>query len=139
MSVSPADFLESAAAAISHNPLEIDCRNAASRAYYSAIHNCRSIQHLCPSNEHFVIDGGSHARLIDIFASVPHGQPNSMKAHAIAYILKQMRRVREWADYEINKDFAHPEASNQVTTGNRLVDKVAAFQRAAGGQGETGS
>jgi uncharacterized protein (UPF0332 family) len=124
MTVTAHDFFAFAEACLSDNPNEIRCRNAASRAYYSALHECRAVQHLCPANEQFVIDGGSHARLIDAFANCDRASAGGPQAVGMAYLMKQMKRVREWADYEIATDFPFGEAALQLKHAEKLAAKA---------------
>lgn len=120
------DFLNSAQI-LATGTLEIDHRNAASRAYYAAFHNCSSVKQLCPDNAHLKIDAGEHTRLILRFREYPKDQPGSALARGISYILAQMKSDREDADYEISNDFTANRASLMLSEAKRMFDKTAQF------------
>lgn len=99
---------------------EIDHRNAASRSYYAAFHLADTILDRCPDNDHLAM--GSHVRVtdrLDMQGSVP--------ARSLIYILKQMKRVRESADYEIEDFFPKKDASAQLSQYDVFAKKIATF------------
>ncbi len=120
------DFLGSAQSLVA-GALEIDHRNAASRAYYAAFHNCSSVKHLCPDNAHLHINAGEHKRLILRFREYPKKQPGSNLALGISYMLEKMKSDREDADYEISVDFPSDRASLMLSEAKRMFDKTSQF------------
>jgi hypothetical protein len=114
MSVTPEEFSDLATRLIA-NPTEIDWRGAASRAYYAAYHISKAASSLCPDNSHFAIEGGTHAKLIDRFESWHHPDPEvRKKSKRIAYILRDMKKTREHADYDIVRTLLKAESETKI-------------------------
>jgi uncharacterized protein (UPF0332 family) len=110
MSVKPEDIL-----ALANSLLETDgeCsyRSSASRAYYATFHMIKAATTICPDNSHFVIDTGTHGKLIDRFKNWNTSNVEHKKiGKQIAYILTDMKRTREIADYEIDSVFLKSQA-----------------------------
>ena len=81
---------------------EAEWRSGTSRAYYAAYHECKLGASELPDTSHFDLRGGTHARLIDQFHSYrTPGSPEGKQSRKIAYILRDLKRRREDADYEI--------------------------------------
>lgn len=127
MSVEAHDFTELARRLVTEDK-EIDWRSAASRAYYAAFHLAKYAAYVCPDNSHFKIDGGTHAKLIDRFDSWnPASQELKKKSRQISYILKDMKRTREHADYVTDVHFFKQDAETkicQIDLLNKCISEV---------------
>jgi len=126
MPIRPNDFFDSAIR-LSAEHLEIDHRNSASRAYYAAYHAAKEISHHCPSNDHLSIAGGVHSRLIDRFERFDRSNPVSTVALSIAYMLRQMKTVRQFADYELHEIFTSDDALSQIAYAEKIIAKLNTF------------
>lgn len=127
MSVTYREFLASAEV-LRGGPAEIDFRNAASRAYYSAYHACKSVAEHCPK----VTDPGtgSHEALILRFKRYPRTGPGHEFANKIWYLMDQAKGLRRRADYEISRPFLKGVTETQICNVKRILEQVAAFEKA---------
>ena len=117
MAVTPHDLMKGAER-ISQDISETGRRNVASRAYYAAYHACLPIAErmgltAMPSNS-------KHA-------SVIHTLSASRKTKALGYILRAMRTLRNWADYELEIDFPEEDGRNAVMHGKKVLAKTQAL------------
>jgi len=119
MTIKPSDFLHAAKVSTA-SELEVDWRNATSRAYYSAYHRAHQSVDLCPENGHLHM--GSHERLADRFS-----RHEARVAKSIAIILQSMKRYRHSADYDIGDPFDRSIATNQVAQAGVIAQKLDAF------------
>jgi uncharacterized protein (UPF0332 family) len=116
MSVSPIDFLHTAENSLKSTS-EIDHRNAASRAYYSAFHHCGPLaNHLDPVA---TPKSGLHNAFIDIFIN-----SSNFKSKAIGYMLRQCHDLRIKADYHIGDEFHRHEAEITIKQAKRIYEAV---------------
>lgn len=99
---------------------EMNWRNSASRAYYSAYHAAQDHVDNCPDNSHLHM--GAHERLSNRFEL-----ENSQPARSISYILVAMKRVRHQADYDIADGFSKDIAVKQLAQLPLLQSRLQAF------------
>lgn len=118
------DFMESARRSFEAektSKLEIDSRNAASRAYYSAFLHARQCLKPLDLNElpSYDVDGGSHKKLRLAFSTSGH---KSLKA--IADTLDAAQKIRCRADYDINDAFVPEKARQQIQKCQAIHDRL---------------
>ena len=116
MSVTPNELLE-AAKAIGGGDAEVDRRNAVSRAYYAAWHRCQPIGQSVGLSA--PPGGGVHQQLIDTLE-----QDRNMTLRSLGYMLRQCRRLRIKADYEIESDFSPEDARIALTQSGKILNKA---------------
>ncbi len=109
---------------------EIDARNAASRAYYTAYHVCNEFGNNLLSYRD--VPGGVHARLIDTLESyrdksVPPERQRAVKA--LGYQLRQIRSLRISADYLLSDDFPDEHGLTTIKLTKRIQDKVESLSK----------
>lgn len=120
MSVSAADFLAFASSCCAEDG-EIHQRMGTSRAYYAAFHMVRSVSATCPASHHFNIQGGVHSQLIEKFRTFKSGiRALEIKSMQIAYILRDMKRGRELADYDIASSWESSMCPTQIAKATKL-------------------
>lgn len=127
MSVTHKEFLTSAEA-MGRGTGEIDLRNAASRAYYSAYHACQNVVNFCPNVN--VSDAGQHEKLILRFKRYPSTDPRHPLANKIANLLDQAKSLRVRADYKISLPFRRNATETQVHNVRRLLGLAQDFGNA---------
>lgn len=98
-------------------------RSASSRTYYAAYHIAKTSSINCPDNKHFIINGGTHATLIDRFMSYVH-PTNSKICKQIGYILQDLKRHREACDYQIDQDILKTDVQTKMHQFNNLVNLI---------------
>jgi uncharacterized protein (UPF0332 family) len=102
---------------------EVDYRNAASRAYYTAYHVCLTVANaaMLPDTS---TSGGCHKRLI---WRLTHSKNRKHKfLHmTLGYMLNVILFDRISADYEINDDFSKNKAEVVVTHAKRIIKEAA--------------
>ena len=126
MAVTPRELLE-AAGALEQRGSEVDLRNAASRAYYAAYHQCRRLAQdlrLRPAPG----SGGAHRRVIDALTG-----SRDMKLRSLGYMLEQCRQLRVAADYGIEAEFPSGDARTALVQCGKILDKAESILRASGG------
>lgn len=109
MSVQPEDFLQFAED-ILKKTTEINCRNAAGRAYY-AMH--LAARRIVPK-EALAPNKGSHEAIIDALFQGKGIQLSATEQRKIAALLKEGKRLRVKADYEINAPFPASQADTAI-------------------------
>lgn len=127
MGVTYREFLASAEV-LSRGTDEIDLRNAASRAYYSAFHASRDVSHCCPNV--VVRDAGQHEILIQRFKKYPSTSPGHESAKKIAFLLDQARGIRVRADYETRSSFHKRVTETQIHNVKRICKLTEDFKKA---------
>jgi uncharacterized protein (UPF0332 family) len=100
------EFLGSAQELIQGNR-EIDYRNAASRAYYSAFHCCKSLVEKLP-NTHGSI-GSSHQKVVADLLSYPDNRIKKLGRK-----LEQAKTLRHQADYKLHIPFTRNNAKQVI-------------------------
>ena len=116
MSVTPNELLE-AAKALGRGDSEVDWRNAASRAYYAAWHRCLPIGRSVGLSA----ERGVHRQLIETLE-----QDRNMTLRSLGYILRQCRKLRVKADYEIETDFSPEDAQVALTQSEKILIRAEA-------------
>ena len=117
MSVTPNELLE-AAKALGRGDSEVDWRNAASRAYYAAWHRCLPIGRSVGLSA----ERGVHRQLIETLE-----QDRNMTLRSLGYILRQCRKLRVKADYEIETDFSPEDAQVALTQSEKILIRAEAY------------
>lgn len=131
MSVVFDDFLRSAETLAEGN-LEIDRRNAVSRAYYGSYHCASHTAHeCCPDNSHLKVEGGVHERLIDRFNLFPKTSPLHMQGRSIAIMLTQLKTNRRKADYDLDGVVENGMVQTHIETAKRLIKKIESLNTAS--------
>ena len=126
MAVTPRELLE-AAAALGRRESEVDLRNAASRAYYAAYHQCRRLARdlrLRPTPG----SGGVHRRVIDTLTT-----SQDRKLRRLGYMLEQCRKLRVVADYDIEAEFPSDHARTALAQCRRILNGAEPAPPASGG------
>ena len=121
MAVTAQHFLDSATEIIGRYSCEMDARNAASRAYYCAYHLAREAEQYLP-----VIDGahGKHETLILRFERVTPPNAASRDCRLVAQLLRQIRKIRVEADYELARTFRRSDAEVALALFPRIADII---------------
>ena len=114
MPVSSADFLHTAENFLKLST-EIDCRNSASRAYYSAYHHCIPLASVLGTAAKPT--SGTHNMFINQFIG-----SSNFKVKSIGYLLRQCLGLRIKADYQIDIEFHHREAETTVELAKRIIE-----------------
>ena len=126
MAVTPRELLE-AADALGQRGSEADLRNAASRAYYAAYHQCRWLAQdlrLRPAPG----SGGVHRRVIDTLTG-----SQDRKLKSLGYMLEQCRKLRVAADYDIDEEFPPGHARTALVQCRKILNGAEAAPPASGG------
>jgi len=114
------EFLRSAEILIKGNQ-EVDYRNAASRAYYSAFHLCRNFLDQHPKLK--ASFGAVHEKVIHDFLS------NSDKRfQKIGKKLEQAKRLRHAADYKLVYQFVYYTAKQTIDYSCKIKTELEIFQ-----------
>ena len=111
MSVTYLDFINSAKKIILDDN-EIDYRNASSRAYYAAYHKAGPVGIKIGISLEVVT---RHALLIRALIK----QSNS-HYRKIGYMLRQIKYLREDADYRLNERFTKDKANDSINQSERI-------------------
>lgn len=128
MPVSPIDFLLSAEKEFSENG-EIHCRNAISRAYYSAYHLALALDTNLPNHGGITQNGGVHEILITKLTNYPLSLSNLsrdliMKIKSLGYVLRQAKTARHEADYDLAIDIYPEDAEAQIELAKKIHQKI---------------
>lgn len=115
MAVSTDDFINFARDSISNcstsSSVEIDLRNAVSRAYYGLYHAAlvyANTVSVIPVGDYL---GSTHKKLSDFFQQCSHSDAELKRLHKrVGYSLKQLHAKRCSADYEIYDEFPYSDA-----------------------------
>lgn len=113
------DFLTSAQELLQGHR-EVDYRNAASRAYYSIYHICQESLGKLPNLPHNV--GATHQKLILDLLSHP-----DEKVRTLGRKLRQMKTLREKADYQLQVKFSRYEATQLISLAKKMGSEVDDF------------
>lgn len=125
MSVTAADFLNTAKTLLSNQATEIDFRNAISRAYYSSFHLSKPVaKHLPYLSLSPQTALGSHDEIIFRFIQCPNSYPHWSLAKSIGYIMSRMKNKRRVADYEIELTVVKEEVEEQLNDAQKVIDKI---------------
>lgn len=127
MCTSPSDILDSARRIASmENLSEGDCRAIVSRSYYAALHG---VNHCFPgqinahaSNTHEQVIGKAEA-----YGKSLH--PGRTEAKSVARDMKLFKKLRKFADYEINIDFDYEEVNNSIALSSSILNHCNIIQQ----------
>jgi len=124
MMMKPTDFLETATEFLQKKPLrEVDCRNAASRAYYCALHSCRDL--LEQSASRISVTDTSHQKIIREL------QANTDRLIvALGNKLFSLKSQRNDADYKLDQKFTFKDAERLVQHTRNLLQEIQNIQSA---------
>jgi uncharacterized protein (UPF0332 family) len=131
MSITPQDFINSAEKLLDED-LEINYRNAASRAYQGAHHACRRLQKNLglgplinvPERE------GSHKKLIRNLQQTPLPPTKNQEwvkvihIRQIGHMLSSARDLRHAADYGLDKSFPRKKARQLIVSSQIILHQV---------------
>ena len=126
MAVTPRELLE-AAGALGQRGSEVDLRNAVSRAYYAAYHQCRRLAQ-DPRLRPAPGSGGVHRWVIDALTG---SQDRELKS--LGYMLEQCRKLRVVADYDIDEVFPPRRADIALAQCKNILNRAEAALPASGG------
>jgi len=122
MSVTPSDLLQFAQELL-EGQLEVSDRAAASRACYAALHSCRPVRESLP----YAAGSrrGSHAEVIEDLMNYL-GDPTEfqMRVRILGSLLKQLKAVREHADYDIADPFTTGEAASALKQAQNIASRA---------------
>lgn len=120
--MNPIDFLETATEFLQKQPVrEVDYRNAASRAYYCALHSCKNL--LEQSTSRISVTDTSHQKIIREL------QANTdCLIVALGNKLFSLKSQRNNADYELDKKFTFKDAERLVQHTRRLLQEIQKIQ-----------
>jgi uncharacterized protein (UPF0332 family) len=117
------DFLESAKQSLISDSKEVNYRNAASRAYYSAFHFCRSLMEKYPEWQKNITT--EHAELISNLKKAPRQEFKTLGNQ-----LHQLKRLRSHADYELNKKFTDRYAKQAILQSEKILEEISKLDQA---------
>lgn len=107
------EFLDSAYQILQGAKGEVDYRNAASRAYYTAYHLAKK------RVDQSAAIGASHEKIIVALQNSPHQQERSLGNR-----LREIRNSRVWADYQLDEEFPRSESDRVLRIVKRLASKL---------------
>jgi uncharacterized protein (UPF0332 family) len=122
----PIEFLKSAEVLLEKESVaEVECRNAASRAYYSAYHSCLDLSKRYPTtNDHRgKKDVGMHEKLIQTLCE---HQDEQMRT--VGHSLNQVKIRRVKADYKLVQNFTLQDAKFTVNSVQKLLQEIGKIQ-----------
>ena len=113
MAVTPESMLQ-AADSLHDGDAEVDWRNAAACAYYAAFHKCVPFVYGRPTAT------PGHGELIATLMD----RRNPIPTRQAGYLLRQCKKLREHANYQIAQDFPHDDANTALKASRRIFDIV---------------
>lgn len=120
----PIEFLKSAEVLLEKESVaEVECRNAASRAYYSAYHSCVDLSKRYPSTNNVKSEGGVHKQFIDKLCNY---QDEQMRT--VGHSLNQVKIRRVKADYKLVQNFTLQDAKFTVNSVQKLLQEIGKIQ-----------
>ncbi|MCX7068131.1 MAG: hypothetical protein NTW85_10630 [Methylococcales bacterium] len=122
MTVSSDDFLTSAEILLQNTDnKEIDFRNVISRSYYAVFHLAKEKLTVLADIETMEEpdNNGSHNAIIDKFY-----RHNNRSIHAYGKIIKDLKKQRHIADYDIDKDILRNETAEHFNNAKHLITKL---------------
>ena len=122
--INPRDFMDVADVLIT-GAHEAEWRSAVSRGYYSAFHAARILLRTCG----FAVPEADQAHAYLWLRLANSGHPDVMQA---GNELRELRRIRNWADYDPERDFPHELGVHYVEAAETLLTL---FQTAYGEEG----
>jgi uncharacterized protein (UPF0332 family) len=113
-----AEFLRSAEKLLEKESVEVEYRNAASRAYYAAYHGRLDLSQRSKI-EPVKSEGGVHQQLINGLCL-----HQDVRVKTVGYALKQLKRQRVKADYKLEQDFTLRDAQFTVESTQKLLREL---------------
>jgi hypothetical protein len=110
----PRDFLDVAGELVT-GVREADWRSGVSRAYYAAFHVASTLLGRCG----FTVPEAEQAHGYMWLRLSNTGRPD---VDGVGADLKDLRRVRNWADYKIDRPFLEQPAYAQIPVAARIID-----------------
>jgi uncharacterized protein (UPF0332 family) len=118
----PVEFLQAATELLVKQPIkEVDCRNAASRAYYCAFHLCKRLLEQYPPAE--PQRGTEHQKIINELK-----QHQNKQFRPLGNVLTSLWRLRVKADYKLVEKFAIQDARIVIGATNKLLQEIDAIK-----------
>ncbi|MEZ5671021.1 MAG: HEPN domain-containing protein [Thiotrichaceae bacterium] len=118
------EFLRTAEALLQNESVaEVECRNAASRAYYCAYHSCLDLSKRYPSTNDVKTKGGVHQRLINTLCS-----HQDERVKSAGYFFNQIKRLRVKADYKLTTNFTLQDSQFAVNSVQKLLQEINEIQ-----------
>ena len=116
------EFLQVATELLAKQPIkEVDCRNAASRAYYCAFHTCKQLLKQYPPTESPY--GTEHQKIINELK-----QHQDKRLKSLGNILERSRDQRVRADYKLGEKFVIQDAKIVIGAANKLLQEIDAIK-----------
>ena len=116
------EFLQAATELLAKQPIkEVDCRNAASRAYYCAFHTCKQLLKQYPSTESQY--GTEHQKIINELK-----QHQDKRFKSLGNMLERSRDQRVRADYKLEEKFTYRDAKIVIGAANKLLQEIDAMK-----------
>ncbi|MFI3219292.1 MAG: hypothetical protein QX189_09250 [Methylococcales bacterium] len=122
MTVSSDDFLTSAEILLKNTDAqEIDFRNVISRSYYAVFHLAKEKLTVLADIEIMeeLDNNGSHNAIIGKFY-----RHDNRSIHAYGKIMKDLKKKRRIADYDIDKDILRKETAEHFNNAKHLIAKL---------------
>jgi len=117
MSNIPKDFINSSASKIGKDSLEIDLRNACSRAYYSVFHTANVVAEKKGLPKPRPNKKGTHEKLADRYLQVPYLRAVGDKIHLL-------HKRRCWADYDIDIDIRLADTEHHIKLCENIISRL---------------
>ncbi len=118
MSIAPDDLLSNAKR-LCEGKQEFDWRCAASKAYYAAYHQCKVAAETLPEPPYDSKAMGVHDTLIKKFST-----QSDLKFKSIGFMLREAKRIRKKADYDIDDLFEQWEAKETIKWAEKILAKL---------------
>lgn len=107
---------------------EVSWRCAASRAYYSALHQCQTLAETLPEPRYDSNPKGYHDYLIKKFTDFENSNKKLQLAiRKIGYLLLDAKRVRTEADYQLDMSFKRVQAEGMIEVAKNIFDQLQLF------------
>ena len=118
MSIAPEELLSNAKI-LCEGAQEFDWRCAASKAYYAAYHKCKIVGETLPESPYDSQPMGVHDTLIKKFST-----QSDFKFKSIGFMLREAKRLRNKADYDIDDPFEQWEAKETINWAEKILAKL---------------
>lgn len=124
MSTSTHDLLSFAEELCDHDK-EVSWRSAASRAYYSALHQCLPLAETLPEPRYDSNPKGYHDYLIKKLTDFEDSNKELQRAiRKIGYMLLDAKRVRTEADYQMSTSFKRAQAEKVIEVAHKIFEQL---------------
>ena len=126
MSVRPRDLLDQAKS-LQSGAGEVSARGSISRAYYAALHRALEI---VPQGVGRDDERNTHQQVIDAVDRLGRGiAPGRQAAIQIGRLLRQLRKSRVLADYQLAEDLSPDEAETAIGRAEKLFGLCSEVER----------